>query len=187
MSLSMVLKFLLWTFGRTYAKTHPCERLSPRETLHIQAVSIAIVKEYMEGSLPSVQYCFWQQGCTLTGKSLWDKGVSDYIECLSAHLSVCMCVYCCEQSSIKVYRHYRKETGDLPVHSENNVVAVKKENAIFQSLILFLPVLSSFPAVPFSVFSLSISVAPSISLNPHRHLCDNNGTPVGVRLVSLWQ
>lgn len=157
-------------------KTHTCECLSPQETHNIPSVSITGVKEYIERSMHSVHYCFWQQESTLTGKSLWDGCVECYLM-----------LYKVVNSSVKVYYHYRKKKIYSSLLLENHLVVVKIENSyFFHSFSRFLPVFfRPYPSLPLSFFS--ISVAPSISLNPHRHLCNNNGTPVGVWLVSLWQ
>lgn len=159
---------------------HNNTRVSAWETTDIQEVSIAGVRECMEGSLHSVRYCFWQQGFTLSGESHLYKGMSDaHYKCLCE----CICVYCCKQSTVKVDCQNMWST---PAYIYKTIwLQLKWKIPLIFSL--FHPVSSPHPALPLSVFSLLISVAPSISPNPHRHLCDNNGTPVGVRLVSLWQ
>lgn len=69
------------------------------------------------------------------------------------------------------------------LHSERRVVAAAV--TLKTTVSLFVPVVLLSPALFTGLSSALLSTLVSVSLSPLRHLCDSNGTPVGLRLVSL--
>lgn len=113
----------------------------------------------------------WQQSSSGTGR----------VRCSQYRLVKCTFVF-----SVKMHFPYRSKL--YRIHScpdwETHMAVKMKDTT--QSVF---PPGFSLPCPPL----LCIPPPPpphllhSISLSPHRHLRDNNGTPLGVRLVSLWQ
>ena len=160
---------------------------NPQKTPDIRITSTPRVKEHRKGSLHFVRYCFWQQGFTLTGESLWDKGVSK-----ACSLYMLKCMFVCVPLWTELYKGVLslqdKNMRSTPAYIQKTIWLLFK----WKTPLNFSPsscyFLFFFSPCPPSLSFLSPHVcARSFSLNPHRHLCDNNGTPVGVRLVSLWQ